>query len=215
MKKAFIKQSREYRLQKIEEKRQEILSDERGKGIFSTWCQLPEEEDFTDPRPMSDIYFTISLSRKYDDVYYLYMLDNYDSYAYLIAHGIAEKELDGERPRRKNKEDDFESMFHWNGNKGVFAPTEAQMERLKLFEVWSDKVDKRAAEIARNGIEITPYFLLNKNSCAGIEVIGVVDVKEFTADGTIEAINKFLDAGETEFEGEPILHIVSEEFLNK
>ena len=61
MKKVFIKQSREYRLQEVEEKRLEILSDERGKGIFSTWCQLPEEEDFTDPRPMSSILFTIAV----------------------------------------------------------------------------------------------------------------------------------------------------------
>ena len=102
MKKAFIKQTRKYRLQEVEEKRQEILSDERGKGIFSTWCKLPEEEDFTDPRPMSDILFTISLSRKYDDVYYLYMLENYDRNAYAIALDIAEKELEGERPRCKN-----------------------------------------------------------------------------------------------------------------
>ena len=44
---------------------------------------------------------------------------------------------------------------------------------------------------------------------------GVVDVKEFTADGTIEAINKFLDLGEIEWEGEPIIHVVSEYYLNQ
>ena len=205
MGKVFLKQPREYRLAEVAKKRQEIMDDERGKGIFSTWCVLPEEEGYDGWRPMGDIAFTISLSRKHDDVYYLYRLKNYHDHALSIAWDTAEEELENEMPELpvKVRENFFKKIL-----------TPETYEWHKVFETWKNKVEKRAAEIARKGIEIRPFFHLYKDSSAGIEVVGSVDVEEFTAAGTIEAINKFLDLGEIEWEGEPVIHFVSEDYLN-
>ena len=161
---------------------------------------------------MGDILFTISLSRKYDDIYYLYMMDTFDSNAYNIACKKAKEELNGSKQNYHSSIDLFET-----DSEGFCKEIELTPEQEKENEAhdeWEKMVEERAKEIARAGVEITPYFHLNKSSSAGIEVRAVVDVKEFTADGTIQAINKFLDMGEIAWEGEPIVHIVSEDYLN-
>ena len=210
--KGFLKRSRTSRLAEVEEKRQEILGDKRGKGIFATWCTLPEQEDYGGWRPMGNIIFTVSLSRKYDDIYYLYHLDTFDSHAYDIAHEKAEEELGGSRPQYHPSFDLLETDSE--GYCKEIALTREQEKENEAYDEWTKRVEGRAEEIARAGVEITPYFYLNRDSSAGIEVIGVVDVKEFTADGTIQAITTFLDLGEIAWEGEPIAHVVSEEYLN-
>ena len=211
-KKSFLKRPREERLAEVEGKKQEIFEDERGKGIFSTWFCLPEEAEYDGWRPMGAIWFTISLSKKYDDVYYLYMMDTYDNYALGIARSQAEEELKNDKPNYHSSIDLFET-----DSEGFCKDIELTPEQEKeneAYHEWEKNVEERTKEIARAGVEITPYFYLNKNSSAGIEVRAVVDVKEFTADGTIQAINKFLDMGEITWEGEPIVHVVSEDYLN-
>ena len=46
-----------------------------------------------------------------------------------------------------------------------------------------------------------------------IEVIGVVDAYSFDSDGIAKAINMFLDGGEVEYRGEPLVYRASEGFL--
>jgi hypothetical protein len=204
LKKSFFRRYREARLrearlQKEKKKRQDILGKYGVKGVFHSWCVLPEKEYYEGIRPMTNILFTVSLSRKYDDIYYLYYMDTCDGHAYEIARNMANKELQSSEPK-------------------YYLPknlTPAQEKQNKIYYEWEGRVRERAQEIARTGVEIAPFFNINKNgSSAEVGVGGVVDVKEFTADGIMTAINMFLDLGEIEWKGEPIVHIVSEEVLN-
>jgi hypothetical protein len=202
------KNKREKRLQEVEAKRQEIIAEgERGKGLFTTWYSLPNDPgyDCENANPLHHLLFTASLSRKYDDVFYLYQLDTYDGNAYDIALKQAEtkyglSDAAGLEALRKAGSD------------------AARREALELYKSASDAANRKALELLRAGVEITPFFVLNdrmrkKDGSALIEVGGVVDVYSFDSDGIAKAINMFLDGGEVEYEGEPFVHRPSEGFL--
>ena len=169
---------REKRLLEVEAKRQEIIAEgERGLGLFTTRYSLPSDPDYSGVVPLFHLLFTASLSRKYDDTFYLYRLDTYDGEAYDTAREQAERE--GKH---------------------------------------SDDADRRAIELLKEGVEITPHFKLNarrrkKDGSALIEVIGVVDVYCFSNEGVAKAINMFLDGGEVDYNGEPLVHKASKGFL--
>ena len=81
-----------------------------------------------------------------------------------------------------------------------------------------EELDRRAIEILKEGVEIIPCFSINdrqrnKNGAALIEVIGTVDVYCFSNFGVAKAINMFLDMGEGEYKGEPLVHRASDGFL--
>jgi len=173
--------SREKRLLEVDEERKKIMAEgERGQGLFTTWYALPSDPDYSDEVPLTHLLFTASLSRKRDDVFYLYSLHTYDGAAYDAALEQAELEC---------------GLEMTPGNYGKLAG--------------------RVLELLKEGVEITPRFVLGKrkSDTAMIEVVGVVDVYNFDSDGVARAINMFLDLGETDCEGEKLVHRASEGFL--
>ena len=173
--KDFFRSSlREECLLEVQEKRQKIIAaGERGRGLFTTWYSLPNDPGYSEADPLYHLLFTASLSRKYDDIYYLYSLDTYDGEAWHIALEQAKLEY--------NKEID-------------------------IYE--------RSIELLKEGVTITPYFVPQKSKLALVEIVGVVDVYSFDSDGIAKAINMFLDGGEVEYIGEPLIHKATEGFLN-
>jgi len=173
--------SRKKRLLEVDEKRREIMAQgARGQGLFTTWYYLPSDPGYSEKVPLTHLLFTASLSRKHDDVFYLYNLQTYDGAAYDAALEQAELEY-----------------------------------AVKMNPGNAEKLDRRAIELLKAGVEITPFFLLGgrRNDRALVEVVGVVDVYSFDSDGVARAINMFLDLGETDYEGEKLVHRASEGFL--
>jgi len=173
--------SREERLLEVDEERGKIIAEgERGQGLFTSSYALPSDPDYSDEVPLTHLYFTASLSRKHDDVFYLYALKTYDG----AADDTALEQADLEYAVKMNP-----------GN--------------------HEKRARRAIELLKAGVEITPYFLLRerKSGSALVEVVGVVDVYNFDSDGVARAINMFLDLGETDYVGEKLVHRASEGYL--
>ncbi|MCL1986186.1 MAG: hypothetical protein FWG59_07045 [Betaproteobacteria bacterium] len=166
---------REKRLLEVEAKRKEILAEgERGRGLFTTRYSLPSDHRYSGVVPLFHLMFTVSLSRKYDDTFYLYRLDTYDGEAYDNARGQA-----------------------------------------KCEGSTSDAADRRAIELLKEGVEITPCFTVcaRKGGKALVEVVGTVDVYCFSSDGVAKAIAMFLDNGEVNYKGAPFVHKASKGFL--
>jgi hypothetical protein len=117
------------------------------------------------------------------------------------------------------KHDDTFYLYRLQTYDGEAYDTALEQASSELGCSWhDDEVNKRAVELLKEGVEITPFFSLNdrrrkKDGSALIEVIGVVDVYSFDSDGIAKAINMFLDGGEVEYEGEPLVHRPSEGFL--
>jgi hypothetical protein len=163
------------RLLQVEKERRKIIAEsESGQGLFTSCYSLPDDLGYKGPEPLYYLEFTASLSRKFDDIFYLYRLKTYDGEAQVkIMQQI-------ERGYYKNEEE-----------------------------------HKRMLDMLKAGVEITPYFFMrgSKDGGACIEVVGVVDVYSFDCDGIAKAINMFLDGGEVESIGEPLIHKASKGFL--
>jgi len=174
-------ESREKRLLEVEAKRREIIDEgERGQGIFTTWYALPSDPGYKDEVPLGHLLFTASLSRKYDDIFYLYALETYD----------------------------------WEAHHKAYEQAKLEARHDENIDI-----DRRSLELLKAGVEITPFFARQKvrkdriGTTPLIEVVGVVDVYNFDSDGVVRAINMFLDLGETDYQGEPLVHRASEGFI--